>query len=116
MSASAMPSKRLQLKPERFPPMGKLEHQHALSRRGFLVGLAGTTVTFGFALGKIAAEESSSSTFGPTIWYSLDRNGIVTVNTIRAEMGQHIGTAIARILADELEVDWSSVRILAVDT
>src|SRR6185369_6219626 len=51
----------------------------------------------------------------PTIWYSLDRDGIVTVNIIRAEMGQHIGTAIARVLADELEVDWSNVRILLVD-
>ena len=40
----------------------------------------------------------------------------MTVNIIRAEMGQHIGTAIARILADELEVDWSNVRIFAVDT
>ena len=40
----------------------------------------------------------------------------MTVNIIRAEMGQHIGTAIARVLADELEVDWSNVRILLVDT
>ena len=39
----------------------------------------------------------------------------MTVNIIRAEMGQHIGTAIARVLADELEVDWSNVRILLVD-
>src|SRR5262249_23321512 len=51
-----------------------------------------------------------------TIWYSVDRDGIVTVNITRAEMGQHIATAVARILADELEVDWSNVRILMVDT
>ena len=96
--------------------MSELEHQSALSRRGFLVGLAGAAVTFGFAPGEGTAEESGSSPFEPTIWYSLDRDGIVTVNIIRAEMGQHIGTAIARILADELEVDWSNVRISAVDT
>ena len=35
------------------------------------------------------------------------RDGIVTVNIIRAEMGQHVGTALARILADELEADWA---------
>jgi isoquinoline 1-oxidoreductase subunit beta len=46
----------------------------------------------------------------------LDRDAIVTVNITRAEMGQHIGTAVARILADELEVDWTNVRILPVDT
>ena len=44
------------------------------------------------------------------------RDGIVTVNIIRAEMGQHIGTALARILADELEADWRKVRIVEVDS
>ena len=55
----------------------------------------------------------AQSAFEPTIWYSMDRDGIVTVNIIRAEMGQHVGTALARILADELEVDWRKVRIVA---
>jgi isoquinoline 1-oxidoreductase beta subunit len=96
--------------------MSKPEHHSALSRRAFLVGLAGAAVTFGFAPGEDTAEESRSSPYEPTIWYSVDRSGIVTVNITRAEMGQHIGTAVARILADELEVDWSNVRIAAVDT
>jgi isoquinoline 1-oxidoreductase beta subunit len=90
--------------------------QHALSRRSFLVGMAGAAVTFGFAPSENSAHASESGPFEPTIWYSLDRDGIVTVNIIRAEMGQHIGTAVARIVADELEVDWSNVRISAVDT
>src|SRR5262245_52426534 len=96
--------------------MSKLEHESALSRRSFLVGLAGAAVTFGFTPKEGAAEEQGSDPFEPTIWYSLDRDGIVTVNIIRAEMGQHIGTAIARILAEELEVEWRNVRIFAVDT
>src|SRR5499427_6820776 len=96
--------------------MSEPQYQSALSRRAFLVGLSGAAVTFGFAPGEGAAQESGSGPFEPTIWYSVDRDGIVTVNITRAEMGQHIGTAIARILADELEVDWSNVRILLVDT
>jgi CO/xanthine dehydrogenase Mo-binding subunit len=95
--------------------MSEVKHQGAPSRRAFLVGLAGAAVTFGFAP-EGTAEESKSSPFEPTIWYSVDRSGIVTVNITRAEMGQHIGTAVARILADELEVAWSKVRILPVDT
>jgi len=95
--------------------MGKLERQSTLSRRGFLVGLAGAAVTFGFVPEEVIAEQSGAG-FEPTIWYSLDRDGVVTVNVIRAEMGQHVGTAIARILADELEVDWSNVRFAHVDT
>jgi isoquinoline 1-oxidoreductase beta subunit len=95
--------------------MTELKNRSALSRRAFLVGMAGAAVTFGFAPVRGTAQEPGSSPFEPTIWYSLDRDGIVTVNIIRAEMGQHIGTAIARVVADELEVDWSSVRILLVD-
>src|SRR5215475_13351044 len=116
MSASGAPSNRLQRDQERLRPMSKLKHQPALSRRAFLVGMAGAAVTFGFAPGEGTAQESGSSPFEPTIWYSVDRDGIVTVNITRAEMGQHIGTAIARIVAVELEVEWSNVRILAVDT
>ena len=96
--------------------MSERHHRSALSRRTFLVGLTGATATFGFGSGQGAAETPGANAFEPTIWYSVDRNGMVTVNIIRAEMGQHIGTAIARILADELEVDWSNVRISAVDT
>ena len=54
--------------------------------------------------------------FEPTIWYSIDRNGAVTVNIKCAEMGQHVGTALARIVADELEADWNKVRIIYADS
>ena len=89
-----------------------------LSRRGFLAYAAGAGAVFGFA--RIGATEAAAdpppAAFDPTIWYKIDGRGIVTVNIIRAEMGQHIGTALARILADELEADWDKVRINPVDS
>jgi isoquinoline 1-oxidoreductase beta subunit len=95
----------------------------APSRRGFLIAAGAAGATFGFArivMGApgtlVAADPVATGLFEPTIWYGIDRAGIVTVNIIRAEMGQHVGTAIARILADELEVPWEQVRILHVDT
>ena len=91
-----------------------------LSRRGFLIGAAGTGFTLAFAPSGLVlanpADAVARKLFEPTIWYHIDRDGLVTVNIIRAEMGQHVGTAVARILADELEADWSNVRIDAVDT
>jgi isoquinoline 1-oxidoreductase subunit beta len=89
------------------------------SRRGFLIGAVGASFAFGFAKPGLAQTDPMrpvQGAFEPTIWYSMDRDGIVTVNIIRAEMGQHIGTALARILADELEVDWGNVRLDLVDS
>ena len=99
---------------------GPAMKQNLVSRRSFLIGAAGTSVLFGFPRpGFTAADAASTSPaalFEPTIWYRVDRSGIVTVSIIRAEMGQHIGTALARILADELEADWDKVQLDYVDT
>jgi isoquinoline 1-oxidoreductase subunit beta len=83
-----------------------------LSRRGFLIAATAAGVTLGFT----DAAQAAAGNFEPTIWYDIAKDGIVTVNVIRAEMGQHIGAAIARILADELEADWSKVRVNHVDS
>lgn len=99
----------------------------SLSRRSFLIATAATGAMFGFApaahaLSVLGPSPSPSTTeptppiFEPTVWFDIDHNGIVSVNITKAEMGQHIGTAIARVLADELEADWENVRVIGVDT
>ena len=111
--------------------MARLQHQTAdeafsLSRRSFLIAMAGASAVFGFPRAANAAMDPAAPNgappplvnplFEPTIWFSIDGDGFVTVNIIRAEMGQHVGTALARILAEELEADWDKVRIVHVDT
>ena len=96
------------------------------SRRSFLITMAGAGVMLGYARSSLAAVEfltpgtqrasSATELFEPTIWYGINPSGEVTVNIIRAEMGQHVGTALARIVADELEADWGKVHIVAVDS
>lgn len=94
----------------------------APTRRGFLISATSAGFAMAFALPQpglaadAAAGTGPATPFEPTIWYDIDRDGIVTVNIIRAEMGQHVGTALARMVADELEVDWASVRLRHVDT
>ena len=83
-----------------------------LSRRGLLISM--TAVGAAFTLTSPA--DAATGVYEPTIWYSIDRSGAVTVHIIRAEMGQHVGTAIARIVADELEADWAKVKIDHVDS
>lgn len=97
----------------------------ALGRRGFLIAAATTGVTLAFlradssmaaAKATMPAAAPAVPVFDPGIWFGIDRDGIVTVNIAKAEMGQHIGTALARIVADELEADWSKVRLHYVDS
>jgi len=97
--------------------LNKSEVLTALSRRGFLVAAGATGVAFSFLTAcETGDTKSDAPAYEPTQWFSIDNNGIVTVNVIRAEMGQHVGTALARILADELEAKWEDVRIHHVDS
>ncbi|MGE7990030.1 molybdopterin cofactor-binding domain-containing protein [Pseudomonas sp. NPDC089554] len=93
----------------------------SLSRRNFLVGSVAGTLMMAFAptfpvLATPAKDMLKDKLFSPTIWFEIDSSGAVTVNITRAEMGQHVGTALARIVADELGADWSQVKIIHVDT
>ena len=88
------------------------------SRRGFLITIMGAGVMMGYARSSFAAGpvRGASELFEPTIWYGIDPSGTVTINIIRAEMGQHVGTALGRIVAEELEADWNKVKIVTVDS
>jgi CO/xanthine dehydrogenase Mo-binding subunit len=97
-----------------------------MTRRGFLVAMTAVGVSFGFPRSVLAAMDPATADgkvlpdegalYEPSLWYSIDQAGKVKVNIIRAEMGQHVGTSIARILADELEVPWENVEIVHVDS
>src|SRR5215469_10068228 len=87
-----------------------------VNRRHFLVGMAaGAGLTCGFTLlpelTGSAGEALAAGNFSPTVWYTIDRGGLVTVHVTKAEMGQHVGTALAQAVAEELEADWKDMRV-----
>ena len=102
------------------------QRKPAITRRSFLAGTAGTTLIMG--LGAVLpgcsreeavsdiAKTGSSQIFSPTVWIEIDTSGGVLINIAKAEMGQHVGTALARIVADELGADWNTVSIRHVDS
>ncbi|MEO6022621.1 MAG: molybdopterin cofactor-binding domain-containing protein, partial [Burkholderiales bacterium] len=47
----------------------------------------------------------------PHVYVSIDPSGIVTILTHRSEMGTGSRTSLPMIVADEMEADWSQVRI-----
>jgi len=83
-----------------------------LTRRAFVataaVGAAGFTIRvplFG------AREAAAAAAFDPSPALTITPDGLVTVHIMKAEMGQGVGTALAQIVAEELEADWKDVRI-----
>ena len=90
--------------------------QSATSRREFLVRsaatAAGTFLSIGLStLGGSTATAQAMSGFTPSIWFTLTPDGKVTMHIVKAEMGQHVGTGLAQVIAEELEVKWDDVRL-----
>src|SRR6266540_1646321 len=99
-----------------------------LTRRDFikLVGAAGGGLVLAVYLDACASDAPVAATvtplsptatprspfdWAPNFYLKMDQDGILTVYAFRSEMGQGIRTAIAMLVAEELDVDWSSVRI-----
>ena len=95
------------------------------SRRAFLktAALSGASLVVAFdgkrLLGaekdkpkKEAAGKDSTARFKPNGWVRIDGDGMVTLTIGKSEMGQGVRTSLAMILADELEADWSRIKLV----
>ncbi|MGW8466348.1 molybdopterin cofactor-binding domain-containing protein [Pseudomonas sp. CLCA07] len=88
-----------------------------LSRRGFLKGSAllgsGLVVAFvipgahRFALGA----ENQGNIFVPNAFLRIGNDNSVTVLLGHSEMGQGIWTGLTMLIAEELDADWSKIRV-----
>ena len=89
----------------------------SVSRRDFLKGALGTagltiaaSVTpFGYKI--LSAKEVGKAEFSPSAFVTVTPDNLVTVTIPNSEMGQGVWTALSMIVADELEAEWSQVRI-----
>src|ERR1700685_999048 len=81
----------------------------ALSRRSFLVttGAFSVAVAFGPALDTATA----AAAFNPNAWVTIGDDNIVTIVAPMVEMGQGVRTSLPLILAEDLDADWSKVRV-----
>ena len=85
----------------------------AMNRRGFLATSGGLTfsVAIGVGLGASSQPAQSQSALKPNVWVTIGVDDSVVVMTPTGEMGQGTTTALPMILAEELDADWSKVRI-----
>lgn len=99
-----------------------VKSQSSLSRRTFIATLAasGGLVVIGSATRVLSAAEAEKygadgmphgTVDNPLVFISIGEDGIVTIAVHRSDMGQGVRTGMPLIVADELEADWSKVRI-----
>src|SRR5262249_23445589 len=97
----------------RWATAGRRAMTTRVSRRTLLrSGLAlGAGLTIGFQVPATRGALAQGRVFAPNAWVRIDRDGIVTIVNEKSEMGQGTLTTMAMIVADELEADWSKVKI-----
>jgi isoquinoline 1-oxidoreductase subunit beta len=88
------------------------------SRRKFLkTGAAGgAALVLGFYLPPRssrarAAQADASTVYKPNAWIRITPDGQITLLVEKPEMGQGPRTAIPMMIAEELEADWSNIRV-----
>src|SRR5688572_29523996 len=86
-----------------------------VSRRQVMIGAAG--LTFAIALGAngrataaVVPTERAGRALSP--WGAIAPDGAITIMSAATEMGQGSLTSLPLIIAEELDADWSKVRIV----
>jgi isoquinoline 1-oxidoreductase beta subunit len=88
-----------------------------VSRRDFLKtgAVAGGSLILGLYLpalgGRLHADEAAPASFAPNAFLRIDADESVTVIINHSEMGQGISTALAMMVADEMDADWNRIRV-----
>jgi len=84
-----------------------------ISRRKFVIGAGGFTflITTGAIWPKLSSEDKSAGEDGITAWVHLRSDGKIVIYNPAAEMGQGSKTALPVLIAEEMDVDWSTVII-----
>src|SRR5215216_4869273 len=87
----------------------------SISRRQVMIGAAGLSFalvvgTAGRAGAAVLASERTGKALSP--WVSIAPDGTITIMSAATEMGQGSMTSLPLIIAEELDADWSKVRIV----
>src|SRR5262245_32459937 len=89
----------------------------AVNRRSFLklVGMAGGGLALAFYVGDrataLAATNSGEQGFAPNAFLRISPDGSILIYAKGPEIGQGVKTSFPMIIAEELDADWSKVRV-----
>jgi len=86
-------------------------------RRIFLKQVCCASAGFGLGinLNACSSDQRDNTVFSPGIWLSISPDNQVRVTVSKSEMGQGILTALAMLVAEELDADWRSIQVVQAD-
>jgi isoquinoline 1-oxidoreductase beta subunit len=86
-----------------------MHNQSGLTRRQMLAGSAGLTFAFAFAPAMDALAQGAAGKLNAYVTIAAD--GAITILMPAPEMGQGVNTVLPLIIAEELDADWSKVKV-----
>ena len=84
-----------------------------VSRRQFMIGAAGLSFAIaldGTNVATVLAKRRTGEALSP--WISIGTDGTITIMAPAVEMGQGTMTSLPLIIAEELDADWTKVKIV----
>src|SRR5512133_2894324 len=115
-----VPLRHLPADPRGHPPgRGPAEGGGPMSttRRDFLKTTGALTLAFALPVRvRGAAAQAPVASFQPSGMLRIDPDGSITIWATRTEIGQGVRTSMAMAIAEELEADWSRVKVLQAST
>lgn len=95
------------------PPFLRLDPK--LGRRGFLAGAGALLFAVALEEDALAAGKLPHGNKDALLFVGVQPNGSVVLTCHRSEMGQQTWTAMAQLLANELDADWQRVKVVQAE-
>ncbi len=111
--------------PERYELDAAPSYRFALGRRGFFKSIGAGIIVVSLLPPAMAQESGGARRRGGGgrsapqdigAWLHIGQDGLVTVYTGKAEVGQNIRTSLSQVVAEELHVSMDAIRVVMGDT